>query len=232
KAVVKLESPYTTPNWPHLNHAEQENILNLLCHFLSPIGQHRKFHIIPSKGKRSKKRKRTEIEIPANTNPEGVLLEDDDKISPSPTPELRNFITVGFNSTSRHLESMISPNVTTEEKSPQAPKSKQTTKLLAAIFLTAASTNYLPYSHLPTLASLASSTHPESPAIRLVQLGNTSESKLSEALGIPRIGIIGVFEDAPNAAPLMGYVREHVEAVNVPWTKDVGKGNWLGTRIS
>lgn len=112
---------------------------------------------------------------------------------------------------------------------PQDPASY--TSSLAMIFLTAASMNHLPYSHLPTLTSLASATRPHALQIRLVQLGVVAEIKLCEALGIPRVGVIGVLEGAPGAIPLIEYVRGTVEAVDVPWTREVGAGKWLGTKI-
>lgn len=150
-------------------------------------------------------------------------------LSPPP-PLVQTHITVGLNSTSRHLESLLpfkcpkGPNATAS--SGPGPNSS-----LVAIFLTNANSNYLPYSPLPTLTALASAARPSSPAIRLIQLRSNAEAKICEALGLPRAGIVGVFEDAPGARPLVERVRE-IEAVDVPWTREVSAGQWLGTNIS
>lgn len=140
--------------------------------------------------------------------------------SPSvpPLPVVEKHVTIGLNSTTRRLESSLQPTA-----SP--------TKSLVAIFLTPSSLNYLPYSHLPTLTALASVAHPDRPAIRLIQLPNTAEGKICSALGQPRAGVIGVLADAPSTGALLECVMA-VEPVDVPWTKEVKAGTWLGTKIS
>lgn len=45
------------------------------------------------------------------------------------------------------------------------------------------------------------------------------------------MGIVGLFEDAPGAKGLVEYVLENVDLVDVPWVKEAGKGEWLGTKI-
>lgn len=70
------------------------------------------------------------------------------------------------------------------------------------------------------------------PPIRLIQLGAASEKKLCEALGLQRVGIVAIQDEAPGADPLIDYVRDNVEAVDVAWTREVGAGQWLGTSIS
>jgi ribonuclease P/MRP protein subunit POP3 len=108
---------------------------------------------------------------------------------------------------------------------------EESLKQLAAIFISETATNHLPYSHLPTLTALASARHSGLPKIRLVQLGTAAEAAISEALGLPRAGVVGVLADAPGAGPLLEYVREIVGAVDVPWTREVAAGEWLGTKI-
>lgn len=69
-----------------------------------------------------------------------------------------------------------------------------------------------------------------SPA-RLIPLSSISEAKLCSVLGIPRVGIIAIFDGAPGAGPLVENVRENVEVTDVPWAKEVQGGEWLGTKI-
>jgi len=154
---------------------------------------------------------------------------DEGAPSRPPPPVIAEHILVGINSTTRHLEALVPSH---DSRPSQEPTSLELTsaKPLVAIFLTHAPT-FLPYSHLPTLIALASAAQPSRIATRLVPLTPFSETNLSEALGIARAGAVGVFKDAPGSGPLMDYVREHVEPVDVPWVREVSAGEWLGTKI-
>jgi hypothetical protein len=50
------------------------------------------------------------------------------------------------------------------------------------------------------------------------------------ALGISRMGIVGLRKDAPGASALLSLVDE-VEDVQVPFLGQVEKGDWLGVKI-
>lgn len=103
---------------------------------------------------------------------------------------------------------------------------------LSTIFLTAPSPSiHPPYTPLPLLAALSSKNHPALPPTRLISLSTSSEAKLCAALGIPRVGLIGIFEDTPGAKGLVEYVRENMETIDVPWIKETGNAEWLGTRV-
>ncbi|TLD20926.1 putative RNA-processing protein [Venturia nashicola] len=262
KPVIKVDSSFTAAKWPTIDSAHQDIILKLLCSLLEPIGHHKTTYITPSKGKRSKKRKRVEEQ----KNNEEKINNEENPI-PSP-PSISKHITLGYNSTFRHLQETIKPsrhriggkdatlktqssekNYTrkaetakegnqgpdsdTASQSEEAKPSKLAENLhLSTIFLTAQSpSTHLPYTPLPLLTALSSKNHPALAPTRLIPLSTGSEAKLCSALGIPRVGIIGVFEDAPGAKGLVDYVRENVEVVDVPWVKEAGKGEWLGTKI-
>jgi ribonuclease P/MRP protein subunit POP3 len=136
-----------------------------------------------------------------------------------PTPGIGSHITIGLNTTSRHLEAFIKPD---QDLTNTAP--------LAAVFLTQ-SPLALQYTHLPVLTALAASSHREISAPRLIPLDKSAEQRLSRALGIRRVSVIGVLQDAPGARPLIDYVREHVGAVEVPWVTETTEGKFLGTKI-
>jgi ribonuclease P/MRP protein subunit POP3 len=192
-------------------------------------------HVRPSQGKRSRKRKRTE-EKAANqvTGAEPTSTPAKADVTVPAGPEIQHHITIGLNSTSRLLESLIdplAPKNTTNPSNTVTIESRSQPRRLAAIFLTATTQDYLPYSYLPTLTALASSTQPNKPPIRLIKLSAASENKLCESLGIPRLGVVGVLEEAPGATPLIEYVRENVDAVDVAWAREVGAGRWLGSNI-
>jgi len=192
---------------------------------LSPIGQHRENHVEPSKGKRSKKRKRKEGE------PEDVT-------SKPPTPEISSFILLGLNSVIRHLEgsSRVSKPKRAPESSPteaiandpassngsegtESPKDTQPPPHLAALFLPTPPPQIL-QSLLPQLVTTASLAHPSLPQTRLVTLPPASHSRISSALGVPRVSFIGLLEGAPHSGALVEIVRECVGEIEVPVLKE------------
>lgn len=147
---------------------------------------------------------------------------DDDHVESAihpPAPVIGSHVTIGLNSTSRRLEAFIKPYQDLTNTTP-----------LAAVFLTQ-SPLAIQYTHLPVLTTLAASSHGEISAPRLISLDNSAERRISRAVGIPRVGVIGVLQDAPGAGPLIDYVREHVRAVEVPWVKEIAEGKFLGTKI-
>lgn len=200
----------------------------------------------PSKGKRDKKRKRKQAKL------DGIKEEVAERLETAKLPDLpplSNHITIGLNSTTRYLEETLkiasipskaevestksSKTITVCQKStevspgsvPTTSKAKgPTPKSIAAIFITQRTT-HLSYRHLPNLAAKS-----PSPILR-VSLSAASEAKLSHALGIPRVGIVAVFEDTPGATALLTYVRENVEPVDVPWIREAREGKWLKTNI-
>jgi ribonuclease P/MRP protein subunit POP3 len=112
-----------------------------------------------------------------------------------------------------------------ESQYPNQPK-----KRLSTIFLTH-STDYLPYQHLPTLTAQIARSDPSATPILLVPLPDIWEAKLSAALGVPRVGVVGIYDDAPGSAALLGYVHDKVPPVDVPWIKEAGEGQWLGSNV-
>ncbi|PSN73882.1 hypothetical protein BS50DRAFT_566807 [Corynespora cassiicola Philippines] len=92
------------------------------------------------------------------------------------------------------------------------------------------------YAHLPTLLHL--SALPPSPQTaadnptRLVPLQSSSESRLAEALHIPRVGAIGILADAPGTMGLVDYVRERVGPTQCRWVDEALNGGWGGVKVS
>jgi len=176
--------------------------------------------VITSKGKRHQKRKRRETLEDKNTVEQIAPL-----MQPLMQPDIAEYIIVGFNSTVRHLQDTIN-----SESSHNDESTKPATNHLAAIFLTQ-SPAYLPYMPLPLLAHLYSKSHSSQPPTNLVPLSLSSEARICKALGIPRVGILGIYEAAPETNSLLEFVRLNVEVVDVPWAREVVDGKWLGTKI-
>lgn len=225
----------------------------LLCSLLSPIGQHRANHIVKSKCKRSKKRKRQQSkseEVPT-------------KSDIPPPPEISSFIAVGLNTITRSLESLAqktkpcqSPNTippksddageTSQDLSSKEEQEVGTSKKIAvdsdeyapvdahfsAIFVLRSSQPAILHTHLPQLIATASLAYPELPATRLVQLPRGSEGRLCEVLGLPRVSFIGLLEGAPHSQSLVDLIRQCVPKIEIPWLHEAKQSTYMPVKIN
>ena len=209
---------------------DQETILELLCNLLSPIGQHRSLHITPSKGKRSKRHARKPSTPSTHESSQDVTSRQaTDKQAPNAVaaapalaPPISSHVTVGFNSTFRRLQESsrhTAPstlNTSLTDDRPSMPS-------LAAIFVLGP---YNPsfHAHLPVLCTTS--------LVVLVHLAPlTAASRVCESLKQPRAGLVGVFENAPHARPLLDFVKQHVPLVEVPWLEEAKAGAYLPLNI-
>ncbi|EMD63845.1 hypothetical protein COCSADRAFT_71739, partial [Bipolaris sorokiniana ND90Pr] len=94
KPVFKTASPFTETQWPELSHDDELVVLEMLSNLIAPLGDHRRTHMHPSKGK---KRKR------ATTKPD---QDDSTTETPPPPPPIGNHLLIGLNSVTRHLEAL------------------------------------------------------------------------------------------------------------------------------
>ncbi len=210
---------------------------------LGPIGQYRSIHVVPSKGKKRKKRKRKDV-LPAEKTIDQDQSNNVEKMALD-YPHLLQYITVGFNSTTRHLELLaqssmpnilndVLPHIESNDAnigSKRMEKVEQQLKPLVAVFVPREDQPSILHSHLPLLTTTASLASSPSLKARLVSLPKGAVEKLRAALGIPRVGLVGLMEDAPGSVPLVKFVREHVPLVEVPWLQEVGTGAYLPVEI-
>lgn len=232
----------------HIAKVNRRLVLLIWRSLLIPIGQYRSNLESPSKGKRSKKRKRQTaraVKLPDST---------DDKIPykasahPSP-PSLMQYLDIGFNANTRHLEAMAQSSVpkalrieVAETYTAAIEKDKCPTlavediftrsEALVAIFVPRSDQPALMHGHLPLLVHTASLARPSSPAIRLVGLPRGAEARLSSVLGIPRTGIIGLRDNAPYADSLIEMIRVHIPVVEVPWLPEIKAGQYFPVNIN
>lgn len=148
-------------------------------------------------------------------------------------PEILRYLTVGLNTTSRHLESeaaLSKPGaLVCVDKEKEAEKTSR--ERLAVVFLPKLRNN-LVYSHLPLLCYTSSATQKDKvQRTRLVLLDSSCERIIATAMGLPRAGVIGLFDDAPGALSLLEYVRENVDPIEVPWLEKALSGQWMGMNV-
>ncbi|KAK8172422.1 hypothetical protein BKA80DRAFT_251795 [Phyllosticta citrichinensis] len=180
-------------------------MLDMLLSLLSPIARYRSDHITPSKGKRDKKRKRRQSQ-------------SDPPPPPPPAPAIANHITVGLNSTTRHLERLVATDGASAL--PTMP-----------LIITSQSPSSPVVSHLPLLSSAASRSLPPSQATRIVPLNPNVEPKLAAALGLPRVGVIGIKAGAPGVAPLIEYAQSKLVAAEAPWLREARAAEYKPVNI-
>ncbi|KAM3073710.1 RNase P and RNase MRP subunit [Clarireedia jacksonii] len=243
KTVFQLDTPFTAVQWPQISIKNQDTIVELLCSILTPIGKHRSNYVVPSKGNRSRKRKRQESKL------------DEKSSDIPPPPEISNFVLTGLNSINRSLEeaSKNAPSHTEallddtsrqlqgqediqmfldDGEMPQSETRTYPARHVAAIFVTRSNLPSILYAHLPQLIATASKVHPDKPATKLVQLPKGAESRLTGALALQRVSFIGVLEGAPYCKALLELVRECVSDIEIPWLDEVRKAEYLEVKIN
>ncbi|KAI9884710.1 MAG: hypothetical protein M1823_003491 [Watsoniomyces obsoletus] len=260
KPIFRVDTPYSTVEWPPISPDHQEKILDMLCSLLAPIGDHRRNFIIPSKGERAK-RKEKKIAKASNDGAVAMDTRPEETSLKAPSPALLSDLTIGFNETTRHLENLSfrsSPATQTplagkilphprlkratagpQEKDDEATQKATTNDDAAAVSLRHVSAIFVPrsdqpsvlHSHLPLLAHTASMARPSLPPIRLVALPKGCESRLQEALALPRVNFLGLLDGAAEASQLIELVREHVPIVDVPWLAHVKQANFLPLQV-
>lgn len=213
---------------PTLAADDQVAILELLIDALSPVGRYRSRHVVASRGKRAKRKSK---QMKRRADPEGNNGADEPPSrSSEKIPEISKYVTTGFNSTVRYLEDlahMSAPMVyeagvsNSTETRPHDVKNQESTSALsqmgplAAIFIPHSDQASTLFAHLPALVQIGDLGVSDSMKTRLVMLPKAAEVKLSAALGIPRVAIIGLMDGAPISSKLIEMVRTRVPLVAV-----------------
>jgi ribonuclease P/MRP protein subunit POP3 len=188
---------------------------------LAPLGDHRKTHIEPSKGR---KRKRKSKDEPTTSEP------------PPPPPQVGKHILIGINAVTRHLEALAARNgpatmlaSTNESSTPddEAPRP------ISMVLLPHPKPSLSPvHAHLPTLIHLSTVKTPNNTQpTRIVPLATSTETRLSSALHIPRIGALAILSDAPGAKALEDFVRENVDMTTCKWIDEAVGAEWRGVNV-
>jgi ribonuclease P/MRP protein subunit POP3 len=145
--------------------------------------------------------------------------------SPALVTSEKSLVDNSIDDSGRVPQSNSPADTTTSNPSSMAPH-------FSAIFVSASSPPSIIHAHLPMLIFTASLAHPDLPPTRLVTLPKGSESRLCEALGLPRVSFIGILEDAPHSKGLIELVRGSVPEIEIPWLTEVKRGEYLGVKIN
>jgi ribonuclease P/MRP protein subunit POP3 len=197
---------------------------------LEPIGRHRSAFVVPSKGKRAKKRKRDE-ENAAKANASELTSASQAHTLPNqPPPEVSKHITVGFNSIVRCLDPAARRMIDGSSASDNISGPDSEPLNLTAIFVDRSSCAEILWSQLPYLA-IAAGARSALPPARLVPLPRGAAARLSSAVGIQRATIIGFGRDVPDAQALTQYVAEHVASIEIPWMTGLSASIFKPTEV-
>ncbi|KAK9477399.1 RNase P subunit Pop3-domain-containing protein [Lipomyces japonicus] len=123
-------------------------------------------------------------------------------------PPTLSYVTLGLNATTRALESQTRTTLSKRRKS------SLPSRRLVAVFV--ARTDILPailYSHFPILCQQSNTP------VKLVQLPKHSMDRISDAVGISDVGIVGIREEFFNALTLLDVVNGKVGDITLPWEK-------------
>ncbi|KAF2448328.1 hypothetical protein P171DRAFT_428423 [Karstenula rhodostoma CBS 690.94] len=228
KPIFKTPRPYTETNWPTLTAVQKRDITALVCSLVQPLGDHRRTHIPPSKGKKRKREPQKESNNDADSSVPDTR---------PPPPEIGNHILIGLNSVTRHLESLAAqttpPSALSRTKADASLQDASPPRPLTMVLIPH---NHppasLPHAHIPTLVHLSNMDSQTEKATRLLAVPPGCEPAIAEALHIPHVGALGILEGAPGADALVAYVRENVDLTRCAWIDEAMGPEWKGTKMN
>jgi len=144
-------------------------------------------------------------------------------------PAIYDHLTIGYNSTGRTLEALARsrqpPNMldNPDSERPGDPVTK-----LSAVFVCR---NSLPDIMTSSMPMLLATSAPKATRARLVDISLQSEAKLAQALNQPRVGMLGLQEDAPGSDALLRFVTENLDPVEVPWLEQACSSAYFPANI-
>lgn len=190
---------------------------------LAPLGDHRKTHINPSKGRKRKRKSKDDR---------------DGSTTPPPPPEIGHHILIGINSVTRHLETLAARNApstmpaSTDEHETTEKASDDLRPISMVLITHPKPSTSIAHAHLPTLVHLSTLNPASNPnTTRLVPLATSTDARLSSTLHIPRIGALAILSNAPGAKALEDFVREKVDTTSCPWIDEAMAAQWRGINV-
>ncbi|KAL8387905.1 hypothetical protein RB595_009586 [Gaeumannomyces hyphopodioides] len=203
RLVHQLDTPYSTVEWPHIQQDDQDSILELLCNLLSPLGVHRRRYGSQSKGKRSKAKRKEQGQLEEAPAAEAVK---------PPPPELGRYVDVGLTRSGKGVAGGGAADIIP----------------YTIVFVARSGQSSAFHCHFPQMVAVASESSP----VLLVGFSKACEDRLSECLGIPRASSVALRADAPQSQALLGFVRQKVAPVGIPWLREAATAGYQETKIN
>ncbi|KAI6247086.1 hypothetical protein HI914_04910 [Erysiphe necator] len=236
KITWQLDSPFTTNNVPKLSPEHLDTIVSLLSRLIIPIGQYRRDHITPSKGKRSTKSSRKQ----KSAKQQKILSQ---RCQTPLVPEISKYVIIGLNSVVRKLESLSNLSRKQSIRSSDLETLENDHKTIVddaspsnchflAVFILSSSMPMAIEDLLQQLIVTASLAHPEYPQTRLVRLSENYHNHLSQCLGIPSASMIGILNGAPLSKGLAEFMTNHVPEIRIPWLEGSSSVQYLPVKIN
>ncbi|KAK7733956.1 RNase P and RNase MRP subunit [Cytospora paraplurivora] len=208
---------------PRISQDDQDEILDLLCNLLSPISQYRKSYIQPSKGKRSKTRKRKRGQ--ADEPEVGRLV--------PPPPIVAASVDVGLSNITRNLQSSAAAPSTERDGPLEGHKDSSRPGPYSIIFVSRSGPPSTFFSHFPQMVAVASKSLQLDEPLRLVGFSKSCEDRLSACLGVPRVSSLAIrLDSTAQSRALVEFVRQRVPPVEAPWFEETAGARFLETNIS
>ena len=186
---------------------------------LKPIGDDRREHVQPSKGKRAKKRARQD----------GQTYSTEQTRKAWEKPEIFHHISVGLNEVCYLLEiearrsvpkalAFQCPFPVGEKKRKRVEPEEEPNPLIAVfVAFTDMDGSNAPqlFSRLPDLIARASLSL-NRPNVHLASLPKGSSERLADAMGLHRAEVLGLRKNAPGISALAAFLRETVALCTIP----------------
>jgi len=175
------------------------------------LGEYRRNHITPSRGKRSRAAQKEK--------PGGETAHPEKP----PVPELSASVDVGLANVTRALE---------KSGTASGGEVGDEDVVYSAVFVVRSGHPPAFSSHFPQMVAAASQRRPGRDAVRLVGFSKSCEERLGACIGIPRVSTVGLREGAPQSRALVDFIRARVPPVEVAWLDEAKDGKHLPTKIN
>ncbi|RVX73510.1 hypothetical protein B0A52_02398 [Exophiala mesophila] len=217
KHAYALSLPSGQPIWPVIDPEEEAAILALLLPILRTVGDHRRRHVEIKEQKRKTR------------STESQALAESPGHSSAVSANIQNYLTIGFNSTTQRLESLsVARRPPGLCRSPTNGDAARSAGQIAAVFVCRDCLPEIMTSSLPVLIATAA---PRETRARLIEISPQAEAKMAHAVGLPRLGMLGLEAGAPGAEALLRRVMEKIQEIDLPWLDLVSPPSYVAVQL-
>ncbi|RMZ92003.1 hypothetical protein DV736_g739, partial [Chaetothyriales sp. CBS 134916] len=218
RVTYATASPYTDPV-PEISASVETDLLQLLLPLLESLGEYRKRHGSISKGRSCRKNRKAAAAVDAPSKDEVKGTNESERVK------------IGFNSVVRELEILAGCLGTVLDVSDRV-STTDTRRMRPAAVVACSSAMPSPFLNgLPLLVALASMAGGSDQPIRLVGISSQFETAVSNAVFLPRVGVMALYEDSQSSKALVNYIRNEVPPVKVAWLEQARSSSYLPLKL-